>query len=272
MTGDLPEAAPPKSDPTAQMSFLDHLEELRWSIIKGFIGVGIGVVIAFIFGDQIIQTVLLGPAQKEFFIYDLLGVDAVDLTLQSRRLPGQFFTYWGTLFVVGAIFGAPIFIFQLWSFVEPALGRKEKWKTYGSALFITFFFLIGISFGYLVLVPFALQFFTQFNISDMVRNDFDINQYFTSLATWVLSCGIIFQLPVISYFLSRFGLLTPDFLREYRRHAIVLCFIMAAMLTPPDPISQLMLAIPLILLFQFGIWISKLGMRRREKEMKKTLG
>lgn len=269
---------PPKAvkppDRTDQMSFLDHLEELRWRIIKGGIGILIGVVVAFIFNDFFIDKVLLGPTKASFFMYEYIRSDAIDLTLQSRKLPGQFFTYWGMLFVVGFLIGSPVFFFQMWAFVEPALERREKWKTIMSAFFITFFFVIGVAFGYLILVPFALQFFASFNISDsgIVRNDFDINEYFSSLATWVLSCGIIFQVPVVSYGLSKVGFLTPAILRKFRRHALILFLVLAAFLTPPDPVSQILIAVPLVLLYEFSIFVSYLAVRRREKELKKAFG
>lgn len=269
MTGDLPKAKKTK-DRTANMSFLDHLEELRWRLIKGLAGIGVGIVIAFIFGDFLVAEVMLGPTQSDFLVYNVLGIDAIDLTIQSRKLPGQFFTYWGTLIVFGAILGSPIFFYQIWSFVEPAMEQTEKWKTFGHTVFISFFFLLGVAFGYFILVPFALQFFSQFQISDAIHNDFDINEYFSSLTMWVLSCGIIFQLPVLSYFFSKLGLLTPEFLKQYRRHAIISCFILSAFLTPPDPVSQILIAIPLIMLFQLSIWISKLGVRQRDKELERA--
>lgn len=271
-------AQPPKvvkpADRTDQMSFLEHLEELRWRIIKGMVGIVVGVIVAFIFSDFVIDAVLLGPTKASFFMYDIINVDAIDLTLQSRKLPGQFFTFWGMLFISGFIIGSPIFIFQIWAFIEPALETKEKWKTIVSALFITLFFLIGVAFGYLILVPFALQFFASFNISDsgIVRNDFDINEYFSSLAMWVISCGLIFQVPIVSYALSKIGILTPAFLRKYRRHALIVCLVMAALLTPPDPISQILIAMPLAVLYEFSIWVSYMAGKRREKELKEAFG
>lgn len=271
MKQDPPKAKKPKKDLTDNMSFLEHLEELRWRIIKGMVGILLGVIVAFVFSDFIIQKVILGPTRATFFMYDILRVDAVDMVLQSRRLPGQFFTYWGSLFVVGFIIGSPLFIFQLWAFIAPALETSEKLKTFISAFFITLFFLAGVAFGYLILVPFALQFFAQFEISEMVRNDFDINAYFSSLAMWVISCGIIFQIPVVSYSLSRIGILNPEFLRKYRRHAIVLCLVLSAMLTPPDPISQVLIAVPLTLLYELSIWISKYANHKRQKELDKAL-
>lgn len=271
MTADPPKAKP-APDRTSDMSFLDHLEELRWRILKGMMGIGIGVLVAFYFAEFIMEDVLLGPAKADFFVYEWMGIDAINMELQSRRLPGQFFAYWGTLIIVGIIISCPIFFYQIWAFIEPALEKTEKWKSRLNTLFISFFFLLGVAFGYLVLVPFALQFFTQFQISDVVRNDFDINEYFSSLTMWVLSCGIIFQLPVISYFLSKIGLITPEFLRTYRRHAIIVCFVLAALLTPPDPVSQTLIAVPLILLFQLSVFVSKIGARQRKRVMDRALG
>lgn len=262
---------PPKAkkapDRTDTMSFLEHLEELRWRIIKGLVGVMIGVIIAFIFSDFFVNDVVLGPTRADFFMYDFLRVDAVNFDLQSRRLPGQFFTFWGSLFVIGFVIGSPLFIYQLWAFVEPALERREKKKTFFSAFFISFFFLLGVTFGYLILVPFALQFFAQFQISDIIRNDFDINEYFGSVSMWVMACGMIFQIPVVSYFLSKIGLLTPELLKTYRRHALIFTLVIAAMLTPPDPISQVLIAMPLTVLYELSIWVSRFANRKRKKEL-----
>ena len=266
----LPKAKPPAVDPTANMSFLDHLEELRWRILKGLLGVLSGVLVAFFFRDFIIKELILGPAGTDFFMYRIMPIEAVELSLISRRLPGQFFTYWGTLIITGIIIGSPLFIYQLWAFVEPALESGEKIKTFLNSLFITFFFLLGVAFGYLILVPFAVQFFTQFVISDFISNEFDINEYFTSVAVWTLACGVIFQVPVISYFLSKVGLLDPDIMRKYRRHALVAILIVAAFLTPPDPISQMMIAVPLLVLYQFAIFLSKIASRKRKKELEKA--
>ena len=263
----LPKAKAPKEDPTDGMSFLDHLEELRWRILKGLIGVLAGVIIAFIFSDFFIQQFILGPARADFFMYQIMPINAVDLSLISRRLPGQFFTYWGTLIIIGGIIGSPYFIYQIWAFIEPALEGGEKIKTFLNAMFINFFFILGISFGYFILVPFAVQFFTQFIISDIISNEFDINEYFVSVAVWTLACGIIFQIPVVSWFLSKVGLITPEGMRIYRRHAIVGAMILSAFLTPPDPVSQIMIALPLIVLYQFSIFLSKIAQKQRKKDL-----
>ncbi len=266
----LPKAKPPKEDLTNNMSFLDHLEELRWRILKGLVGVLFGVIVAFFYRDFIIQQFILGPARSDFFMYQIMPINAVDLSLISRRLPGQFFTYWGTLIITGTIIGSPILIYQLWAFVEPALETGEKIKTFLNAMFINFFFLLGIAFGYLILVPFAVQFFTQFIIDTVISNEFDINEYFTSVAMWTLACGVIFQIPVVSYYLSKVGLLTPETMRAYRRHAIIAVMIVAAFLTPPDPVSQLMIAIPLLFLYQFAIFLSKIANKQRKRALEEA--
>jgi len=267
----LPKAKAPKVDPTSSMSFLDHLEELRWRIIKGLGGLIFGVVVAFIFSDLIIKEIILGPTSADFFMYQIMPINAIDLELLSRRLPGQFFTYWGSLIIAGIVIGSPIVFYQMYAFIEPALESREKIKTYLNVLFITSFFLLGISFGYFILVPFALQFFTQFIISDVIINQFDITEYFSSVAMWVLACGILFQIPVVSYFFSKAGMLTPEFLRAYRRQAIIVCLLLSAFLTPPDPVSQMMIAFPLVLLYQLAIVVSRIANRQRKEILEQAL-
>lgn len=253
--------------PQEEMPFLDHLEELRWRIFKGMIGVAIGMLIAFTFSGWIMDNILLGPARSDFIVYKIIGLDAIDLVLQNRRLPGQFFTFIGTLMVVGLIIGAPVLFYQLWAFIAPALNPNERSSSKFIVFNMTVLFMMGVAFGYLVLTPFALQFFNTFYISEMVRNDFDINAYFSSITIWTLTCGIIFQLPMVSYFLSKIGLLTPEFLIKHRKYAILICFITAAFLTPPDPVSQVLIAIPLLILFQFSIFVSRVTARRRNREI-----
>jgi len=267
----LPKAKAPKVDPTASMSFLDHLEELRWRIIKGLGGLVVGMVIAFIFADFILKEVILGPARADFIMYQIMPINAIDLELLSRRLPGQFFTYWGSLIIAGAVIGSPILFYQMYAFIEPALESREKIKTYLNVLFICTFFLLGVAFGYFILVPFAVQFFTQFVIDEVIVNQFDITEYFSSVTLWVLACGVLFQIPVISYYLSKAGMLTPEFLRQYRRHSIIGFLLVAAFLTPPDPVSQLMICVPLILLYQFAIFVSRIAVRQRKRALERTL-
>lgn len=265
--GKEPPAAKAPKNLTDEMSFLDHLEELRWRIIKGLIAILGGVAVAYVFSDFLIDTILLGPAYADFISYRITGIEAVDVVFQNRRLPGQFFTFWGTMLIAGLVIGAPVMFYQLWKFVEPALEGAEKKKTRFTVFNITLLFFAGVSFGYFVLTPFAVQFFIQYTLSDAVRNDIDITAYFSIVSTWVLACGIIFQLPMVSYMLSRIGVLTPELMIKYRKVAIVMCFILAAFITPPDPVSQVIIAVPLLLLYQFSIYISRVVNRRRDREI-----
>lgn len=265
------DAEPPKASKpsikTDEMSFLEHLEDLRKHLLRGFAGIGLGIIVAFFYSDFLLNNIMLGPTHADFFMYDLLRIDAIDLTLQSRKLAGQFFTYFGTMMLIGSILGAPIFFYQLWKFVAPALSNNESKGAKSGAFFVSFFFFLGISFGYLILVPVALQFFAAFEFSNQIRNDFDINEYFGSFAAWLLGSGFVFQLPVISYFLARIGLLEPVFLKKYRRHAIVGCLILAAIITPPDPFSQIILAVPMMGLYELSIVISRFAIKKRQKEI-----
>jgi sec-independent protein translocase protein TatC len=263
MTGEPPAAQPP--GPSAEMTFLEHLEELRQRILKGILGILLGSVVSFVFADYIINHILLGPARADFITYKILGYEAISLVMQSRKLAGQFFTYMGTLLLVGGIIGSPVLFYQLWAFIRPALDPSEVNRSRLTVAAISLLFFLGVSFGYFVLTPFALQFFSTFQISDLVRNDFDINEYFSALSTWVIGCGVIFQLPVIAYFFTSIGLITPQFLRTYRRHAIVANFIIAAVVTPPDALSQIIVAIPMVGLYELGIRISDRAYKRREK-------
>ena len=253
------------------MSFLDHLEELRWRIIKGLAGIGIAAVICLFFADWVIDTLLLGPTRSQFFMYRLLGIAAEDLVLQNRTLTGQFFAYWGTVLVVGLILGAPVLLYQLWKFVEPGLYPHEKAGMRFVAWFASLFFMLGVVFGYLILTPLAVQFFAQFRISDAILNEFDVTRYFSMVTTWTLGAGLLFELPVLVYFLSKIGIITPDLLRNSRKYALVIILVIAAFLTPPDPFSQVIMAVPLLLLYEGSIWISAWVHRKREREMAEAL-
>jgi sec-independent protein translocase protein TatC len=254
-----------------EMSFLDHLEELRWRIWKGLGGLLVMTVACSFFADWIIQTLLLGPTHKEFFMYRVFGIASIDVVLQNRNPTGQFFAYWGTIFSVGLILGSPVIVWQLWKFIEPGLYPNEKTGLRFSAVFATFFFVLGITFGYLVLTPLALQFFANFSISDQIVNEFDISKYFGMVVMWCFGVGMLFELPVVIYFLAKMGVVTEALLRSGRRYAIIINLVIAALLTPPDPISQVIVAIPLLGLYELSIHICAFVERRREKELKAAL-
>ncbi len=249
-----------------EMGFLDHLEELRWALIKGFTGLIVTTVAAVFFRSWILEEVLLGPKKPDFFMYRLFGIEATEFVLQNRTITGQFFADWGTVLAVGGILGSPIFVYQLWRFIEPGLYPHEKSGARFAAFFATFFFALGIAFGYLVLTPIALQFFAGYSISPEIANEFDISKYFSMVTSWSLGAGLLFELPVVIYFLAKLGIATPQRLREFRRWAIIIALVLGAIFSPPDPISQMIVATPLFFLYELSIWIAKGVERNRQKQ------
>lgn len=254
-------------DERGVMPFLDHLEELRWTMIKGGIGVLLTTVACAFFSNWIIDQVLLGPTRTDFFMYDVLGVSPVEVDLLNRTITGQFFADIGTIIVVGIIAGSPIVVFYLWRFIEPALYPGEREGMRFAAVFATFFFLLGVAFGYFILTPLAFQFFAQYTLSEQINNLFDIMTYFSMVSFWALGTGLLFELPVAVYFLAKVGILTPDVMRTYRKYALVVVLGIGAFLTPPDPISQIIVAVPLLGLYELSIYIAKWVSRQRREEL-----
>ena len=261
-TGDAP--AP---DEQGVMPFLDHLEELRWTLIKAGAGVLITTILCAFFSEWIVDRVLIGPTRTDFFMYDLLGMAPAELNLLNRTITGQFFADIGTIIVVGLVAGSPVVVYYFWKFIEPALYPKEKSGMRFAAVFAAFFFLLGIAFGYFILTPLALQFFAQYTLSPQIENHFDIMTYFSMVSFWALGTGLLFELPVVVYFLAKVGILTPDVMRTYRKYALLAVLGIGAFLTPPDPISQIIVALPLLGLYELSIYIASWVTRKRRQEL-----
>jgi len=230
-----------------EMTFLEHLEELRWRIIKALVGIVIGAVICGIFIDWIMNNFLLAPAMKT----------DPPLTLINLKPYGQLLIYMEVVLVGGIILSVPNIFYQLWKFIEPGLLPHERKYVSWIVFFSSFCFLGGAAFAYFVMLPTALKFFAAFG-TQSISNNIAINEYFSFVISVILTAGIVFELPMVSYFLSRLGILTPRFMRKYRKHAIVIILILAGILTPgPDIVSQLLLGVPLFLLYEISILISK---------------
>jgi len=257
-------------DEEGVMPFLDHLEELRWTLIKAGAGVLTTTVLCAFFSEWIVDRVLIGPTRPDFFMYQVLALDAAELNLLNRTITGQFFADVGTIVVVGIIAGSPVVVYYVWKFIEPALYPSEKSGMRFAAAFATFFFLLGIAFGYLILTPLALQFFAQYTLSPQIMNQFDIMTYFSMVSFWALGTGLLFELPVVVYFLAKVGLITPEAMRAYRKYALLVVLTIGALLTPPDPISQVIVALPLLGLYEGSIYIAKWVTRRRRDELGMT--
>ena len=255
----------------AEMSFLDHLEEFRWALIKAFGAIIVVTIVCAFYSTWIIDELLIGPAKSDFFVYRILGMQADELVLQNRTITGQFFAHVGTIIAVGVVLGSPLFVYFMWKFIEPGLYPNEKKGLRFAAAFAAFFFMLGISFGYVVVTPFALQFFSNYRISDLILNEFDITRYFSMVTFWAFGAGILFELPVVVYFLAKIGILTPTLMRKYRKYAIIVTLILGALFTPPDPVSQVLVAIPLLMLYQLSISVASFVTRNREKELAEAL-
>jgi sec-independent protein translocase protein TatC len=232
------------------MDFMGHLDELRRRIIYSIIGVAAGCVLAGVFIDPLINYILLGPASS------------ANLDLQNLRPFGQAFLYFKVIFVVGIIIAFPFMLYQLWKFISPGLYNHERGWVSTITFFTSMCFMIGVAFAYFVMIPSMLAFAASFG-SEKIKNIIDINEYFSFITMMLLASGVLFELPMVSFVLSRVGLLTPQFMRKYRRHAIVVILLLAAILTPtPDPISQLIFAAPLFVLYEFSIFVSKIGVKK----------
>ena len=253
------------------MGFLDHLEEMRWRIFKALGAVLVTSAACLLFADWVIDVLLMGPTRTTFFMYEVFKVEATELVLQNRTITGQFFAYFGTVLAVGLILSMPMVLYQIWAFVEPGLYKHEKQGLRFIAAFATFFFVLGVSFGYLILTPLALQFFANFEISDQILNEFDITRYFSMVLMWTFGAGALFELPVVVYFLARIGAVTVEKLRAIRKYALIVILIIAAFFTPPDPMSQFIMAIPLLGLYECSIGITALVERKRRREEAKRL-
>ena len=259
----------PTGQPTAsaEMPFLDHLEELRWHLLKAIGGIAVAMVLCFVFADWIIDHILLAQTHKEWFMYRVMHIPAVDVVLQNRSITGQFFAYYGTVFAGALVAGSPVIVYQIWKFIEPALYPNERRGVRFGALFASFFFALGIAFGYLVLSPLSLQFFATFQISSSILNEFDISRYFSQLITLTFGAGLLFELPVVVYVLAKLGLVTGELLQKSWRYAIVVILILAAVITPgTDPLSLIVMSLPLVLLYQFSITMTRVVERGKRKE------
>lgn len=262
-----------------EMTFIEHLEELRWHIIRSVAAILIFMIIAWVMMGKIFNLIILAPSKPSFWTYrklcelgDKIGieslcVDKLNFSLMSREVSGQFMMQLTASAIVGLLVAFPYVFWEVWRFIKPGLKITEKKAATGSVFFVTTLFFLGILFGYYIVAPFAINFLVNFQIDPSIENQFDIQSYISVLATLTLACGITFQLPMAIFVLTRIGIVTPKFLKEYRKHAFVVILIVAAIITPsPDMISQILVAIPLYILFEISILVSERVYKRKLKE------
>ena len=253
-----------------EMSFLDHLEELRWHIIRSLFAILCSALIFFVFKNFLFDNLIFGPTKPDFFTYDVLcqlsGLFNIDsfcntnfeFEIQSRTMTGQFSAHIWTSITFGFVLAFPYVLYEFWKFISPGLYKNER-KNSKSFLFVSsILFFIGALFGYYVICPLSINFLGTYSISGQVHNDFDLNSYIGLVRSSVLASGFIFELPILIFYLTKIGLVTPNFLKRNRKYALVGVLIIAAIITPPDVASQVIVAIPVVILYQISITISKI--------------
>ena len=264
------------------MSFLDHLEDLRWHLIRATIAILICGTVAFIFSDFIFDTIIFGPKRMSFPTYKwlcniskLVGVestfclDEFPFRIQNRTMSGQFSAHIWTSIYTGFIIAFPYVIYQFWKFLSPGLHTNERKHSRGFIIITSILFFIGVLFGYYIVTPLSINFLGTYNVSSEISNEIDISSYISLVRSSALASGIIFELPIIIYFLTKIGLVTPQILKKYRKFALVIVLILSAIITPPDIASQVIVAIPILILYQVSIAISKIVVKNQQKKEKK---
>ncbi len=260
------------------MTFLEHLEELRWTLMRSALAISVGMVACFIAKDFLFDSIILAPKDASFITYramcslghrlgmgDAMCVGDMVFTLQNISMSGQFFTHLMVSFVGGFILAFPYVLWEVWRFIAPGLHASEKGSVGGLVFFASLLFLLGVGFGFFLLAPLSIQFFGTYQVSEAVQNTVALDSYIAMVTSVTLWTGVVFELPLVILFLARAGLVTPAFLRTYRKHAFVLILVIAAILTPPDVVSQLIVSVPLMLLYEFGIIIAARTVKRMER-------
>jgi sec-independent protein translocase protein TatC len=269
-----------KKDANVEMSFIDHLEELRWHLIRSVIAILVGAVFIFIYAREVVDKILFAPAYPNFITYkwlcnashavglgDAICLPGVDVKFQSNTMTGQFISTFTLAFVGGFIIAFPYVFWEFWKFVKPALSKKELRKTRGVIIWVSLLFFTGVLFGYYILTPFMINFYFTYTLSPLIVNLPNFSDYIENLIYTTVGIGVLFQMPLLVSVLARIGIVTGRFLRKYRRHAFVLIVILAAIITPStDPFSLLIVTVPLYLLFEASIIIASRINKRQDDE------
>ncbi|PWL38321.1 twin-arginine translocase subunit TatC [Flagellimonas aquimarina] len=266
-----------------EMSFLDHLEELRWHLIRSVVAIVLVACAAFFMKDFIFDTVLFGPKKMDFPTYQFFckiatffGInsefcsDSLPFTIQNRTMAGQFSAHIWTSIWAGFIIAFPYVLWEVWRFISPGLHENERKHSRGFILVASALFFMGVLFGYYVVAPLSINFLGTYQVSKEVLNEIDISSFIATVRASVIACGIMFELPIIIYFLTKVGLVTPEILKKYRKIALVVVLILSAVITPPDVASQIVVSVPVLILYQISIYISKVVLKKEAKKAKRN--
>ncbi|WP_296315010.1 twin-arginine translocase subunit TatC [Winogradskyella sp. UBA3174] len=267
-----------------EMSFLDHLEDLRWHLIRATLGILAAGIIAFMFKNFIFDTIIFGPTNMSFPTYkglcsisQFLGIndttfcaDKFPFVIQNRTVSGQFSLHIWTSIYAGFIVAFPYVLYQFWSFISPGLKTTERKSSRGFIIIASFLFFLGVLFGYYIVTPLSINFLANYKISELISNEFDASSVIAIVRSSAIASGFVFELPIIIYFLTKIGLVTPQFLRKYRKYALVIVLILSAIITPPDIASQVIVAIPILILYQVSIYISAVVVKNQKRKESKV--
>ncbi len=268
------------------MSFFQHLEALRWHIIRAALAILVFAIFAFIYFHDIFEGIIMAPTKPTFWTYRMmcnLGdwlqshssyfdaksfcITEIKVELINTELAGQFNLQLNSSIMIGLICGIPYLLFELWRFIRPALMDKERKAASGFVFYCSFLFMLGVLFGYYVVTPLSVRFLAGYIVSPTIKNMYSIDSYMSSVTMLTLVAGVVFQLPIVVYILSSLGILTPQFMRKSRRYATIIILIVAAIITPsPDALTMLVVALPLFILYELSIFVSSVVQRRKAKE------
>ncbi|MFT6192776.1 twin-arginine translocase subunit TatC [Polaribacter sp.] len=267
-----------------EMSFLGHLEELRWHLVRSASAIFIFAIIFFIFSEKVYDHFLLAHLKPDFITYqlfcdffNLFGMDSdfcsvnfAKKKLISIKVTSQLMNSIWSSFILGVIVSFPYLLWEVWRFVAPGLTKKEIKKSKGFIFIASILFFIGVLFSFYVIAPISINFLYNYQITDSIENSFTLESHIGLVTNMLLGVSILFELPVLIYFLTKIGLITPEFLKRYRKHSLVVVLIVAAIITPPDVASQVIVAIPILILYEVGIIVSRRVLKNQEKNANKS--
>ena len=267
------------SELKAEMTFFDHIDELRKHLFRSAIAIVIGMIVIHIYNNFIVKKVLMGPTHADFPTYTLLCklgqklnmgnslcLSEIKVELQSNSVAGQFGVYVNILIIGGLIIAFPYVFWQFWKFIKPALKTNELKGTRGVIFWVSLLFFIGVLFGYYIVAPYTINFFANFTLDENIENIWTIASYFNTMVPLILGSGIAFQLPLVLYFLAKIGVVSASFLRKYRRHSVLVIVIVTSIITPPDMLSTIICSIPLVLLYEVSIFLCANVEKKQQKE------
>lgn len=255
------------------MGFLEHLEELRWRLVRAFAAIVVGALVALGLKSFLFDKIIFGPIQPWFptnsflcTISEKLCIDGTASTFQSLKLPTQVSVYLMTGLVAGLVMAFPYVFYQIWGFVSPGLRQEERKQARGITFWVSLLFFLGILFGYYIISPVSVQFFLNFSVSDLVKNDFTLDSYVSVVTMATLATGLLFQLPVVVLILAKLGLITPEIMKKYRKHALIAVLLISAIITPPDITSQVLITLPLMFLYEISILVARRVQRKQRNQ------